>query len=85
MGQNKLDGVIPPALDKKDQAAPTKTYKKANGEEITITPEDFKRIVDIFDYLRKIRDSQNARVDALEPDTCTHSTSNHVNVKGLAG
>lgn len=55
------------------KATKTRTYKTPCGESFTISEEEFAQVVEIFDYLRKSRDSKNAQLDTLEPESCTQN------------
>ena len=63
-------GQVQPDLIKVDKESKTRTYKNPEGESFTISEEDFSKVVEIFDYLRKSRDSKNTKMDTLELESC---------------
>jgi hypothetical protein len=56
----------------------TRTYSTPDGESFTITEEEFSKVVEIFDYLRKYRDERNAQEDALELESTPHADKSTV-------
>ncbi|PIU01243.1 MAG: hypothetical protein COT74_01685 [Bdellovibrionales bacterium CG10_big_fil_rev_8_21_14_0_10_45_34] len=57
----------------------TRTYiNPADGTKFKITEEEFAQVVKIFEYLRN---SRNAQVDTLEPETDTQEVSNDLKEK----
>lgn len=65
-------GQVQPDLIEMDKETKTRTYKNPDGESFTISEEDFSKVVEIFDYLRKSRDSKSTQVDTLEPEMSQH-------------
>ena len=68
--KNTLNGKTRPDLIKmshKDKKqGKTKTYKTPSGEKFVITEDEFSKVVEIFDYLRKIREKKDTQLDTLE-------------------
>lgn len=59
----------------------TRTYKTPCGESFTITEDEFSKVVEIFEYLRKSRPSKNTQPDTLEPETCPQVDDSSVEEK----
>lgn len=65
-----LTGDALPAFGKESNKRPkNRTYKKPSGDAFEISKEDFDKVVEIFNRLRKARDCQNTQVETLEPET----------------
>lgn len=65
-----LIGDVLPAFGKENNKKPkSRTYKKPSGDAFEISEEDFDKVVEIFNRLRKTRDGQNTQVETLEPET----------------
>lgn len=62
-------GQVQPDLIEMDKETKTRTYKNPDGESFTISEEDFSKVVEIFDYLRKSRDKKSTQMDTLEPES----------------
>lgn len=62
-------GQVQPDLIEMDKETKTRTYKSPDGESFTISEEDFSKVVEIFDYLRKSRYTKNTQMDTLEPES----------------
>ena len=74
-------GLVPPASGKADLKGKDKKrrYKKPNGEIFEITEDEFNQVVEIFDYMRKIRDRiKNTQLETLEPENQGHEVLNDV-------
>lgn len=63
-GTTQADG----ELSTDTQAPKMRSYKTPNGDSFQITEEEFKQVVEIFSYLRRLRDKKDAQADALEPE-----------------
>ncbi len=63
-GQAQADLILSQEAETK-----TRTYKTPCGEPFTITEDEFSKVVEIFDYLRKSRDSKSTQTDTLEPES----------------
>lgn len=59
----------------------TRTYKTPCGEAFTITEDEFSKVVEIFDYLRKSRDSKNTQMDSLEPESAAQNVDSSIEEK----
>lgn len=59
----------------------TRTYKTPCGEPFTITEDEFSKVVEILDYLRKSRDSKNTQVDTLEPESGANTDDSSIEEK----
>lgn len=52
--------------------------KPLNDNELPLMSEEFNNLVELFYWLKTIRDKNNTRVDALEPNYLLISTDNEV-------
>lgn len=69
-------GQVQPDLIEMDNETKTRTYKNPDGDSFTISEEDFSKVVEIFDYLRKSRESKYTQMDSLEPESCAQVDKN---------
>lgn len=68
-------------MGQKAELVKTRTYKTPNGEPFIVTEDEFINIVEIFEALLKLRNSQNAQVNTLEPESYTQTESSAVEKK----
>ena len=78
-----LTGDALPAFGKESKKDPkNRTYKKPSGDAFEISKEDFDKVVEIFNRLRIVRDSQSTQVETLEPEISGRKPSDVVERAG---